>query len=63
MHRRFWDVAGKGGKRASRGAYSRGTCKRRESSILKPAASAVGAAGLCPAGADGGQKRRRGYFT
>jgi len=35
----------------------RGTFKRRRRSILQPAASAVGGAGLRPAVADGGEER------
>jgi methylthioribose-1-phosphate isomerase len=50
-------VAGKGGKRAARGTVQGGTAKRRARSILPPAASGVGGAGLRPAGADAGEVR------
>ena len=52
-----WDVAGKGGKWAARRTVQRSTDKRRPRSILPPAASGGGEAGLRPAAADAGQER------
>ncbi len=54
---RSWDVAGKGGESAARRTVRLGTDERRARSILPPAASGRGGAGLGPAGADAGQGR------
>jgi SAM-dependent methyltransferase len=52
-----WGAGGKGGKLAGRKRYASwsGTDKPRERSILRPAASGDGGAGLRPAGAVAGQ--------
>jgi len=50
---RRWQVSQASGAQSS----ARGTVKRRERRIAKPAASGVGGAGLRPAGADAGEGR------
>jgi anthranilate synthase component 1 len=51
-----WDVAGKGGKRVARGTAQTSADKHRARSILPPAASGGGGAGLRPAGDPAGQE-------
>jgi anthranilate synthase component 1 len=51
-----WDVAGKGGKRAVRRTAQDSADKHREHSILPPAVSGGGEAGLRPAGGPAGQE-------
>jgi anthranilate synthase component I len=51
-----WGVAGKGGKRAARRTAQTSADKRRARSILRPAASGGGGAGLRPAGDPAGQE-------